>query len=606
MKKATIKLMRKIFFVLKPPPDMSISQWADEHRRLSSESSAEPGRWRTTKAPYQREIMDAISDIKIQKVIVMSAAQIGKTDGFILNPIGYYMHYDPSPIMVLQPTIKMAETFSKDRLTPMLRDTPVLTDKVNDKSRNSGNTILQKIFPGGHVTMVGANSASSLASRPIRILLADEIDRYPATAGNEGDPLLLAGKRLTTFWNKKEVCVSTPTIKGLSRIEIEYEHSTQEEWYVPCPECGEYQIIEWARIIFDKNNIDEISHVCEKCGVISHEIAWKEQYQKGKFIAKYPKRKVRGFHLNTLASLFVEWREIVEKFLTANEEKKKGNIELLKAWTNTEMGQTWEEEGTQLEEDDLLERREKYNCEVPEEVICLTAGVDTQNDRFEIEVVGWGVDKESWGIKYQVIYGDLKLPNVWHELDIFLDQTFVRADGAKLKIICTCIDSGGYFTNQVYKFCKPRTPRRVFAIKGKGGSEVPYYNKPTKSNREKTPLFTVGVDTGKSLLYQRLNVEDEGPNYCHFPKEKDKGYNKAYFTGLTAEKMVMTYKKGKAQYIWKIKDYKHKRNEALDCRNYSMVALEIANPVLKKRDKSEIKSQQTKRRGRRSRSGGVI
>ena len=178
MKKATVDLFTRIFAVLAPPPNMTISQWADKYRRLSSESSAEPGRWRTSKAPYQREIMDAVCDMRIQKVVIMSAAQIGKTDALILNPIGYYMHYDPSPIMVMQPTIQMAETFSKDRLSPMLRDTPVLRDRVNDKSRNSGNTILQKIFPGGHVTMVGANSPSSLASRPIRILLADEIDRY--------------------------------------------------------------------------------------------------------------------------------------------------------------------------------------------------------------------------------------------------------------------------------------------------------------------------------------------------------------------------------------------------------------------------------------------
>lgn len=240
MKKATVDLFTRIFSVLAPPPNMTVSQWADKYRRLSSESSAEPGRWRTSKAPYQREIMDAVCDMRVQKVVIMSAAQIGKTDALILNPIGYYMHYDPSPIMVMQPTIQMAETFSKDRLSPMLRDTPVLRDKVNDKSRNSGNTILQKIFPGGHVTMVGANSPSSLASRPIRILLADEIDRYPATAGNEGDPLLLAGKRLATFWNKKEVCVSTPTNKETSRIAVEFEHSTQEEWNVPCPACGAF------------------------------------------------------------------------------------------------------------------------------------------------------------------------------------------------------------------------------------------------------------------------------------------------------------------------------------------------------------------------------
>ena len=191
MKKATVDLFTRIFSVLAPPPNMTVSQWADKYRRLSSESSAEPGRWRTSKAPYQREIMDAVCDMRVQKVVIMSAAQIGKTDALILNPIGYYMHYDPSPIMVMQPTIQMAETFSKDRLSPMLRDTPVLRDKVNDKSRNSGNTILQKIFPGGHVTMVGANSPSSLASRPIRILLADEIDRY---SGQRGRPFVTCRK----------------------------------------------------------------------------------------------------------------------------------------------------------------------------------------------------------------------------------------------------------------------------------------------------------------------------------------------------------------------------------------------------------------------------
>lgn len=605
MKKATVDLFKRVFSVLAPPPDMTVSQWADEYRRLSSESSAEPGRWRTSKAPYQQAIMDAICDMSIQKVVVMSAAQIGKTDALILNPIGYYMHYDPSPIMVLQPTIQMAETFSKDRLSPMLRGTPVLRDKVNDKSRSSGNTILQKIFPGGHVTMVGANSPSSLASRPIRILLADEIDRYPATAGNEGDPLLLAGKRLTTFWNKKEVCVSTPTIKGLSRIEVEFEHSTKEEWNVPCPHCGQYSPLEWANIIFDKADLNEINCVCPHCGTVSAESEWKEQFIKGKFVAEHPERKVRGFHLNALASMFVEWREVVEKFIVANDEKKKGNIELLKVWTNTEMGQTWEEEGEQLESDDLYKRREKYNCEVPEEVLVLTAGVDVQDDRFEIEVVGWGVDKENWGIRYQVIYGDLKLPSVWKDLDKALSQTFTTADGRKLKIHCTCVDSGGHFTNQVYRFCKERTARRIFAIKGKGGATVPYYGRPSTANSVKAPIFTLGVNTGKAIIYQRLAVQEEGPNYCHFPREKDRGYTQEYFKGLTAEKMVMTYKKGKAQYVWILKDG-IKRNEPFDIRNYATAALEISNPVLKIPEHTNGATPPPAARGRRSRSGGIL
>lgn len=607
MKAATHNLFRRVFTVLQPPPDMTLTQWADEYRILSKKTSAEPGRWKTSKAPYQRDIMNAISDLSVQKVVVMSAAQIGKTDGFILNPIGYFMHYDPAPIMIMQPNLQMGESFSKDRLTPMLRDTPALRDKVNDKTRNSGNTILHKEFPGGHVTIVGANSPSGLRSRPIRILLADEIDGYPATAGKDGDPLLLASKRLTTFWNKKEVFISTPTVKGASRIDVEFENSTQEIWHVPCPSCGAFQELEWAHISFDKDNLSEINYVCGKCGVIHNEVEWKEQYNKGKFIPRHPERKVRGFYLNSLASLFVEWKEIVEKFLVANEEKKKGNIELLKAWTNTEMGQTWEEEGSEIEHDALYKRREKYNCEVPAEVICLTAGVDTQDDRFEIEVVGWGVDRESWGIKYQAIYGDLKQQRVWDDLDAFLNQTFTRADGAKLKIIRACIDTGGHFANQVYKFCKPRFSRGILAIRGGNtGFDKPYIPKPTKNNREKVPLWTLGVDTGKALIYQSLAVEEEGANYCHFPKEKDKGYTEDYFKGLTAERMVLTYKKGKAQYVWKLKENGTKRNEPFDCRNYAQAALEIAGVVLKKQEKTaDTAAPPTKRRGRRSRSGGI-
>lgn len=597
VKEHTGKLFRKIFKTLQPPPKITITEWADEYRRLSPEASAEPGRWKTSKAPYQAEIMNAIGDIEVQKVVVMSAAQIGKSDACVLNPLGYYMHYDPSPIMIMQPTIQMAETFSKDRVAPMLRDTPVLSDKVNDKARNSGNTILQKIFPGGHCTLVGANSPSSLASRPIRILLADEIDRYPETAGNEGDPLLLASKRLTTFWNKKIVCVSTPTIKGLSRIEVEYEHSTQEEWTVPCPACGEYTTLDWGNVQFDKENPEAIYYVCPACGVVEEEHTWKELFYLGKFVAKYPSRKVRGFHLNSLASLFVDWSDIVKKFLVANEEKKKGNIEQLKAWTNTEMGQTWEEDSQMIEADSLYLRCEEYDAEVPAEVLVLTAGVDVQDDRFEMEVVGWGVEKESYGIYYKVMYGDLKSNNIWKDLDDFLNRTFETADGRKLKILATCIDSGGHFTQEVYRFCKSRVARRIWAIKGKGGTQTAYYSKPSYSNAFKTPLFTLGVDTGKAILYQRLTVNEPGPNYCHFPADEGRGYGEEYFKGLTAEKMVISYKKGRAQYVWKLKEG-IKRNEPLDIRNYATAALEITNPILKKEQPEEVKKQKKTRRTR--------
>lgn len=591
---------------LQPPPDITLSQWADKYRYLSSEAAVEPGRWRTSRAPYQKEIMNAVTDMNIQKVVFMSASQMGKTDSCILNPFGYYTHYDPAPIMVMEPTLQMAEDLSKDRVSTMIRDTPVIRERINDKSRTSGNTILHKIFPGGHLTLVGANSPASLASRPIRILLADELDRYPASAGKEGDPLFLAEQRTKTFWNRKIVCVSTPTVKGASRIETEYENSTMGQWNVPCPCCGEYQTLEWRKIVFDSKHFmegnREVSMVCEACAVVSGEIAWKHQAQLGKFIHRYPKRATVGFAINGLASTFNSWEDIVQKFLEAKGEAKKGNLEPLKSWTNTEMGETWEEEGDAVDDEELLNRLEAYVAEVPEQVVCITCGVDVQDDRFEYEFVGWGPGKESWGIEYGAIYGDLKLQAVWDELDRHLLRTFRKTDGTALTVICSCIDSGGHFTNQVYRFCKTRQNRRVYAIKGKGGSEVPFISKPSRGNREQTPLFTIGVDTGKSLVMDRLEVKHPGPGYCHFPKGEERGYDELYFKGLTAEKRVMRYRKGVAMYAWELKNTSFRRNEPLDIRDYATAALEIANPVLEHQTATPKKKGV---QGRRQRSGGI-
>lgn len=608
MKEDTRQLFRKIFQVLKPPPNLTLSEWADQYRRLAIGTTAEPGRWRTSKAPHQKEIMDMITDISVKKVVVMSAAQVGKTDAMILNVIGYYIHYDPSPIMVIQTTIDNAEKFSKEKLSPMLKETPVLVERVNDKLRTSGNTILQKIFPGGFITIAGANSPTGLRSHTVRILLADEIDGYPASAGDEGDPLLLATKRQTTFWNKKQVDISTPTIKGVSRIEVEYENSSRGEWNVPCPCCKELQPLVWENVIYDEEDLSEIRCVCEKCGVISSEAEWKEYYTDGTFIHKDPKNPVKGFHLNSLGSTLTTWREIVEKFISAEKEQKKGNPNLMKVWINTEMGLTYEEEGETIEEDTLLERREYYGCEVPENVMYLTAGVDTQDDRFEIDVVGWGVEYENWGIKYAIIYGDNSdIENqVWKDLDTFLLQTFEKEDGTKLKIICTCMDSSGHRTNQVYKFCKKRFHRNIFAIQGSNNSASAYIEKPKKgSNREGAYLFRIGVDTGKSLLMDRLRVEKVGPGYCHFPIEDEKGYDEKYFISLTSEKKIIKEKNGRPYFAWVLKDKGvHKRNEALDCRNYATAAIEITNLPLKKLE--EKTERVVKKRRKRRSSGGVM
>lgn len=546
--------------------------------------------------------MDAIGDPHIRRVVIMCAAQLGKTE-LLLNILAYFMAYSPAPILVMQPTLDMGQTFSKDRLAPMLRDTPALRGLVDVKSRYSGNTIMKKNFPGGHVTIVGANSATGLASRPIKVLLADEVDRYPGSAGTEGDPLSLAQKRQTTFWDKKTVMVSTPVIKGHSRIETEFNQSTKEEWNIPCPKCGHYQPLVWANVIFNPDDLTkEPLYKCERCGHEAGEYAWKAQGINGKFVAENPEAETRGFHLNTLASTFCGWKEIVQKFLVAKEQLDQGNPEGMKVWVNTELGETWEERGESVEDVELFNRREIYDAEVPEDVLVLTAGVDVQDDRFEVEVVGWGVGKESWGIRYQKIYGDMLKEQVWADLDNFLLSGFTKKDGSVLHILSTCIDSGGHHTDQVYRFTKERYERRVWAIKGKGGAEVSFIRNPTTNNRVKTPLFIIGVDAGKAIIYQRLKHETKGPNYCHFPENEAAGYDATYFKGLTSEKMVVRFKKGRSVIVWELKDSSYKRNEPLDLRNYAMAALEIANPVL---TKAEPGVQKAHKKGRRIVSGGI-
>jgi len=577
----TIRLFQKISQVLKPPPKMTVSQWAEAERRLPAEDSAEPGRYRTSRAPYQRRMQDVINDPYIDTIVFMTSAQIGKTV-IILNSAGFFMDHDPSPIMIMQPTLEMAQTFSKKRLSPMIRDTPVLRDKVKDaKSRDSDNTILEKGFPGGYVVMVGANSPSSLASRPMRVLLADEIDRFPESAGNEGDPLKLAEKRTKTFWNKKKVYVSTPTIKGKSRIEKEFNSSSQEEWHVPCPECDKLQTYAWPQIKFshesegDIHSVSDVGMVCKYCGVISEEVQWK--LREGKWIAKYPEVKKKGFHINAFASPWETWESIIEDFLDA-----KGDKEQLKVWVNTMLGETWEEEeGEKLDHEHLYKhRREEYHAEVPSGTLVLTAGVDVQDDRLEVEVVGWGVEMESWGIEYRKFYGDPDKVDVWNALDNFLLKTYESEDGHSLKIASTCVDSGGHFTQETYRFTKAREHRHVYSIKGIGGPGRALVHKHSRNNREKALLFSLGVDDGKAKIYSRLKTETIGPGYCHFPRDREdetgRGYTEEYFKGLLGERFVKEHKNGKMQMRWVKKS--GVRNEPLDLRNYATAAFEIAFP----------------------------
>ena len=573
----TKKLFQKLMKSFATPPDMTVSEWADSYRRLSPESSAEPGRWRTDRAPYQKEIMDAVSDDKCYKVVVMSSAQVGKSE-IILNMIGYHIDYDPAPILYVLPTDAMAETFSKDRVSPMVRDTPSLREKVdNAKSRASGNTIMHKKFQGGHLTFIGANAPSQLASRPIRILLADEVDRFPASAGAEGDPLQLAIKRTNTFWNRKIIIVSTPTIKGVSKIEKEYESSSMEELYVACPHCGEFQPYVWEQLKFEHvsgtMDFKMLGYKCRHCGEISREVQWKRQQIK--WIAKHPERKdVRGFHLNELASPWKSWDEIVSDFLEA---KRQGR-EMLKVWHNTSLGLPWEEDGDLDIKDILLKRRQFYNCTVPKDVLVLTCGVDTQDNRLEYEIVGWGKDMVSYGIKYGVLMGDPGKPEVWQMLDDVIFGKYKREDGLEMQVMTTCIDSGGHHTYDVYNYCKRREMQRVWAIKGQGGSGIPYIKRPKRRNDAGAWLFMLGVDVGKDTIASRLKTNfPSEPGFCHFPIEVDRGYDEQYFEGLTAEKRQIRTVNGSLKINWVVKQ-EGLRNEPFDIRNYATAAFEILNP----------------------------
>lgn len=566
-----------------PPPNYTVSEWADAERRLSPEASAEPGKWKTSRTPYMQEIMDACNDRKTERIVCVLPSQVGKTE-LLLNVVGYFVCHDPSPILFLQPTLDMAQTLSKDRIAPMVRDTPALNGKIADpKSRSSGNTMLKKNFPGGHLTMCGANSPASLASRPIRIVLGDEIDRYPPSAGAEGDPVSLAAKRANTFWNRKIILTSTPTIKHASKIENEFENSTQERYCLECPECGEHQQIKRKHLRHIKNDngdLVDILAVCESCGSESGEQGWKAG--RSKWIGKNPNNGTRGFHMNCYGSTWNTWLECEKEFLIA-----KQTPETLQVFVNTRLAETWEEPGEKTDHEGLLKRREQYKAEVPNEALVLTAGVDVQNDRIEAEIVAWGAGFESWNVDYQVFQGDTSKDDVYEHLKDFLESKRYRHEcGDDIRIVSACIDTGGGNTQRVYEFLQKNKGKRWWGVKGQGGEAIQLYRrskaKVDRTNKE-IPLYIVGVDEAKLWLKRRLDQLEIGPGYAHFPLDRDT----EYFEQLTAEKLVIKRQKGiEVGRVW---EKTRVRNEALDCRIYAYISAKILNPVFEVIRKNLIK-----------------
>lgn len=515
----------------------------------------------------------------IHTVVVMCCSQVGKTEA-LLNGIGYFIDQDPAPILVIEPTLQMGEALSKDRVAPMVRDTPALAGKVRAvRSKDSDNTLLHKGFPGGHLTICGANSAASLAMRPIRVIFADEVDRYPVSAGTEGDPLKLASKRSATFHNRLTVMVSSPTVKGASRIEQAFNQSDQRRFYCPCPHCGTYQPLLWRNLKWGKNadghgwdGLDPWLE-CESCAGAIPEQARPAMLRAGVWTAEAFAAGVAGFHLSELYSPWVRWREMV-----AGHYEAIGDTELRRVFVNTCLGETFEEIGEGIEPGRLIDRREKYAAPVPAGAVVLTAGVDVQDDRLEVQVRAWGPGEESWRVTYRVLYGDPAQPEVWNALDdVILSGQFVHETGNRLSVSATAIDSGGHHTKAVYAYVQTRAARRVFATIGRAGFGRPMVSAPSrrKMGRDRRPvdLFIVGVDEIKSLEQSRLRRQDHGPGYCHFPETDE--FSTEYFAQLTAEDLHTTFHMGVAKRVWK---KKRTRNEALDCSVLDYAALVLLKP----------------------------
>lgn len=585
---ATIK---KSVCNFKPPENLTVTEWSNKYRRLSVENSAEPGRWKTSRTPYLEEIMNAFTDPKVHRIAVAASSQVGKTE-CEMNMLGYAIDIDPGPIMWIMPTVDNARDFSKRRIAPMIRDTKPLRGKIaKAKSRDGENAVLKKAYPGGMLTMTGSNSPAALSSTPSRYVFGDERDRWAKDAGGEGDPWGLVEARTITFYNYKMVEVSTPTIKGYSAIETAFDTGTQEYWSVQCPHCGEYHFIKFDNIKFEHHSnkingkkqyiVDKAEYCCPECGCISSES--QIRHQPKKWIAKNPdayKNGVRSFWINAFSSPWMSWKTLVLRFLEAKDDPEK-----LKTVYNTLFGELWEDRGGLEDEDEMLARREPYDAELPDGVLCLTCGVDTQGNRFEYEVVGYGRFGENWGIERGIIMGDPEDEETWERLDGVIDRTYQYKNGSRLKISLTFIDSGGNRTQDVYEQCNRRKNKRVFAIKGKGGEGVPFTSPPSKVNivRDdnivgKAWLYNIGTDAGKEHIMSGLKVkrkegEEVNPRYSHFPLDEARGYDSLFFSGLLSEKMV--YSEGK--WKWKVLPG-HKRNEALDCRNYANAAFRVLKP----------------------------
>ncbi len=571
---------------MRPDPDLSVSEWADAHRWLSSRASAEPGRYRTARTPYLRAIMDALSPSHpAQRVSFMKAAQVGATEAGN-NWIGFVIHHAPGPMLAVLPTVEMAKRTSRGRIDPLIEDSPALTERVKPaRSRDAGNSMLSKEFPGGILVLTGANSATGLRSMPARYVFLDEVDAYPASADEEGDPVTLAEARTTTFAHRRKVfMVSTPTIRGLSRIEREFEASDQQRYFVPCPHCGHMQWLQFERLRWAKGRPETAAYHCEGCErpIAEHHKTGMLAGGEWRATAVPTDPKAIGFHLSALYSLigWKSWEQIARDWLAAQ-----GSDEMLRAARNTLLGETWIESGEAPEWQRLADRREAFAAQIPAGGLFLTAGADVQKDRIEVDVWAWGRGLESWLVDHLVIPGGPDDPACWEALTALLGQTWTHQNGAVMTLARLAIDTG-YESAAVYSWGRKQGIAQVAPVKGlEGFNRATPVSGPTfvdasvngRKLKRGARLWTVATATFKAETYRYLRLERPGdeerangmPNPAgtiHLPDWADSEWLKQ----LVAEQLVtIRDRRGYARQEWqKLRE----RNEALDTRIYARAA----------------------------------
>jgi len=596
---------------IRPDREFTVSEWADEHRMLSPVSSAEPGRWRTERTPYLREIMDVLSATHpCTEVTFVKGTQIGGSEAGY-NWLGAVMHLWPGPTMLVMPTTDTSKRISKQRLAPMIDICPVLRDRVQDnRSRDSGNTLQMKEFPGGVLILTGANSGPGLRSMPVRYLMLDEVDAYPVDVGGEGDPCVVAEKRTETFARRKVFRVSSPKLKATSRIERFWAASDQRRYHVPCPHCGHEQWLKWGQMRWetrktwevtaedtgevlecspdapgagerDTGELVDVHYECEACEGRIEEWHKPDILARGRWIAARPGGgRHPGFHLSALYSPlgWFSWRSAVKQYLEAAADI---TGELLQVFTNTVLGEAYDDAGEQVDDQVLRQHVGDYRVggPVPAGALVLTCGVDVQHDRLEARVWGWGRGEESWLIAREVLFGDPAVESTWTALDELLFRGWPHACGGTLRISATAIDaSDGNTTHYVRTYCRARQARHVIAIKGQAVPGKPILGRPTEQDithkgrvmKGAVKLWPVGADTAKGVIYKRYELAEPGPGYVHLPH----GLPDDEYSQMTAERVVTTYVKGFPRRAW-VKAA-GARNEALDCFVMALAAAHYA------------------------------